>query len=104
MSDLTIITKLETLPPEFKEEVNNFIDLLIEKSVRTCDELEFQAKSNSFRILPITFINVKEWLKLPLFHKDPFDRIIISQAKCENFTIISWDFNFENYEIPVIWQ
>ena len=36
MSDLTIITKLETLTPELKDEVNNFIDLLIEKSVRTC--------------------------------------------------------------------
>ena len=34
MSDLTIHTKLETLPQELKNEVNDFIDFLIQKSNR----------------------------------------------------------------------
>jgi len=34
MSSLTIQTKLETLPPNLKSEVNDFIDFLIEKSAK----------------------------------------------------------------------
>lgn len=32
MSNLTLYTKLETLPPDLKSEVSDFIDLLIVKS------------------------------------------------------------------------
>ena len=32
MSNLTLYTKLETLPPELKTEVSDFIDFLIEKT------------------------------------------------------------------------
>lgn len=32
MSKLTLYTKLETLPPELKTEVSDFIDFLIEKT------------------------------------------------------------------------
>jgi hypothetical protein len=35
MSNLTLYTKLETLPPELKNEVSDFIDFLIEKSKKT---------------------------------------------------------------------
>jgi hypothetical protein len=34
MADLTIHTKLETLSPDMKNEVNDFIDFLIQKSAR----------------------------------------------------------------------
>jgi hypothetical protein len=33
MNSFSIHTKLETLPPDLKEEVNNFIDFLINKSL-----------------------------------------------------------------------
>jgi hypothetical protein len=35
MSNLTLYTKLETLPPELKTEVHNFIDFLIEKTKKS---------------------------------------------------------------------
>ena len=34
MADLTLYTKLETLPPDLKSEVNDFVDFLIEKSAK----------------------------------------------------------------------
>lgn len=38
------------------------------------------------------------------YHRDPFDRIIIAQAKFEKFTIISKDENFYNYSnINITW-
>jgi PIN domain nuclease of toxin-antitoxin system len=46
---------------------------------------------------------VKQIELLPFIHKDPFDRILISQAITENLTILSKDENFEKYPVSVIW-
>jgi PIN domain nuclease of toxin-antitoxin system len=48
-------------------------------------------------ILPIDFTHLVIQNKLPFHHKDPFDRIIISQALAENIDIISKDAIFDNY-------
>ena len=39
---------------------------------------------------------------LPLFHRDPFDRILISQARIERLTMVSRDTVFQRYEVPLI--
>jgi len=52
---------------------------------------------NSIEILPINFAHTVEQNKLPFHHKDPFDRIIISQAIVENMNFISADAIFNNY-------
>lgn len=39
MSSLTIQTKLETLPPNLKSEVNDFIDFLIERSANKKEKI-----------------------------------------------------------------
>lgn len=41
--------------------------------------------------------------KLDFYHRDPFDRIIISQAIHENFTILSADELFKKYDVSVSW-
>lgn len=40
--------------------------------------------------------------KLPFIHKDPFDRLLIAQAKVEKFIIITSDDIFKKYHIPVL--
>lgn len=64
----------------------------IEKSI---DELEF-------RVLPIEIFHVLGLRKLPNYHKDPFDRILISQAKVEKLTLISSDKKIWQYDLPLI--
>jgi PIN domain nuclease of toxin-antitoxin system len=39
---------------------------------------------------------------LPLHHQDPFDRLLIVQAKLENLTIISSDDKFKLYDVNLI--
>lgn len=39
---------------------------------------------------------------LPLHHRDPFDRLLISQARNEGLTIVTADRNFAPYDVPVI--
>jgi len=40
---------------------------------------------------------------LPLHHRDPFDRLLISQAQMERLSIITVDRQFEAYEVELIW-
>jgi PIN domain nuclease of toxin-antitoxin system len=39
---------------------------------------------------------------LPLHHRDPFDRLLIAQARCEGLTIVTADARFAAYDVPVI--
>jgi len=49
---------------------------------------------NSIQILPINFAHTVEQNRLPFHHRDPFDRIIVSQAVIENMNFISADAGF----------
>jgi PIN domain nuclease of toxin-antitoxin system len=40
--------------------------------------------------------------RLPLHHRDPFDRLLISQARHEGLTIATSDPHFTAYEVPVV--
>lgn len=39
---------------------------------------------------------------LPLHHRDPFDRLLIAQARCEGLTIVTADRRFADYDVRVI--
>jgi PIN domain nuclease of toxin-antitoxin system len=57
----------------------------------------------NFNILDITSEHLIKVADLPFHHKDPFDRLIISQAIIENLPVISSDKNFVYYEIKTVW-
>lgn len=61
-------------------------------------KLQKEVLNNNFTILPIEFTNTVQLSKLESIHRDPFDRILISQALVENFTIISKDTTFSAYK------
>jgi PIN domain nuclease of toxin-antitoxin system len=39
---------------------------------------------------------------LPMHHRDPFDRLLIAQARCEGLTIVTADRRFTDYDVPVL--
>lgn len=57
----------------------------------------------SIIILDITSEHLIKVADLPFHHKDPFDRLIISQALLENIPLISADINFKQYDVNLIW-
>lgn len=67
------------------------------------DVIAEQQRINGIRFLPISFAHILELENLPLYHKDPFDRLIIAQAKSENMTIISADSKFSSYPVNLLW-
>jgi len=56
---------------------------------------------NDINILDITLQHTFALAELPLIHKDPFDRILIAQAKCENCTFITDDTLIKSYDVNV---
>ena len=51
----------------------------------------------SAEMLPIELDHIDTLSRLPLHHRDPFDRLIISQAIAENLTLVSRDRVFAAY-------
>lgn len=57
---------------------------------------------NVFELLDIKLPHVLQLKDLPNIHIDPFDRILISQAKAENFTLITHDKNILKYNVKTL--
>lgn len=55
-----------------------------------------------FLELPITSDHAQYVSKLPTIHNDPFDRILISQAKTEALTLITHDKLLKQYHARVL--
>lgn len=49
------------------------------------------------KILQLNKINFEVYLSLPFIHKDPFDRMIISQAVADDLTLITDDQYIRSY-------
>jgi len=54
------------------------------------------------RILGVAPEHGLEIASLPLHHRDPFDRLLIAQARCEGLTIITADERFGTYDVSVL--
>ncbi|HPQ54329.1 MAG TPA: type II toxin-antitoxin system VapC family toxin [Spirochaetota bacterium] len=55
-----------------------------------------------FEVLSITSEHAHAIKELPLIHRDPFDRMLITQGKIEKLAIITRDVIFSEYNINVI--
>ena len=102
-------TLIEDHENEIYISIASFWEIAIKNSLEklTLDvsfaELKTETIKNSFQILPITFEDTLQLNKLPFHHRDPFDRIIISQAKENNLMLVSCDSNFNLYDVNVLW-
>jgi PIN domain nuclease of toxin-antitoxin system len=57
----------------------------------------------NFATLPISLDHAVRAGRLPGEHRDPFDRMLISQGQTENLKIISNDRIFDDYHVQRIW-
>ncbi len=63
------------------------------------DEME----TNVIHWLPIEKQHCTELTNLPFHHRDPFDRMLIAQAKVESMTLLSRDRQLSAYGIMRVW-
>ncbi len=62
-----------------------------------------QKTVNNIQILPVKLSHALYLENLPLYHKDPFDRLLISQAIVENMTLMTADSDFGKYQVKLLW-
>jgi len=54
-------------------------------------------------VLHVEGVHIAKVEQLPLLHRDPFDRILISTAISECMTLITADENIQKYDVPWVW-
>lgn len=60
--------------------------------------------ARGIRFLPIETVHCYELMRLPWIHRDPFDRMMIAQARTEHMTLLSGDTWLASYDVHWLWQ
>lgn len=67
------------------------------------DELLPMVRRAGLPTLAITFEHAAAAAELPGPHRDPWDRLLMAQARLERLTIVSVDPVFADYGLPTLW-
>jgi PIN domain nuclease of toxin-antitoxin system len=54
-------------------------------------------------LLPIEPHHLAAVRRLPFYHRDAFDRLLIAQAQADGLTMVSFDPHFPAYGVPILW-
>lgn len=103
------------LPEDLKGEIETELEVYV--SVASLWEISIKAAAGKLSI-PDTFPEVVEnsgvselpirtqhaYLagRLPLLHRDPFDRLLIAQAMTEKLTLVTRDSAIHAYDVPIL--
>ncbi len=66
------------------------------------DELVAKFDCLGVKVLPISLVHAVQVANLPLIHRDPFDRLLIVQAKYENLKLLTVDEKIVNYQLDCV--
>ena len=54
-------------------------------------------------VLPVCLDHLVEAYSLPGLHREPFDRLLIGQARVEGLTLVTKDSTIRHYEVKILW-
>ena len=60
-------------------------------------------RDQGFKALDITMAHALRVSELPLHHRDPFDRILVSQSLVERIPLLTADPMLAEYEARIVW-
>lgn len=89
--------------------IASFWEIAIKQNIGKLDlkispaELMEQAEKQYVQIVNITGSHLNQLSSLEKIHNDPFDRLLICQAKAEGFKILTKDEIIPRYDVEVIW-
>lgn len=104
----TVIKKtIENKENQIVASVINGIEISIKarkRKIKLKTTIERMFEVSGFKVLDVNLNHVLELDKLPLHknHKDPFDKILVSQARVENLTFITSDDKIWKYNLPLL--
>jgi len=62
-----------------------------------------QMEINGFELLHVKISHVAKLTSLAFHHRDPFDRMLVSQCLMDELSVISCDETFDSYSLRRIW-
>jgi PIN domain nuclease of toxin-antitoxin system len=65
-------------------------------------DLPERIRGSGFTELPISSEHATIAGGLPLIHRDPFGRMLVAQARCEGFTLVTKDRRCQRYDVAVL--
>lgn len=67
---------------------------------------DFPRRVTEYGFVPLPVAAEHAWgvRALPPRHGDPFDRLLIAQARAEGATLVSADAVMRRYDVPVLWD
>ncbi len=68
------------------------------------DYINSSVQKYGFQLFPITLNHIYHTFHLELYHRYPFDRLLIAQSVFEDTPIISSDEIFDSYGVKRIWK
>ena len=118
-----VVEESSNLPLKVKSKIENAENIFVsivsfweiamksrkEKILFSCElnDIESRFQNTDFELLPISIEDTIRFYNLPLYrqdHKDPFDRILISQALNRSLPLVTSDSKFNDYPIEKIWK
>ena len=66
------------------------------------DDLPERVRDSGFRHLEISAEHGIAAARLPMIHRDPFDRKLIAQAKAEHLTLVTRDPEIAKYDLAIL--
>lgn len=109
------LTDDPVLSNEVKETIDEEVDVFVSAAtvwevaikqqlgkITASTDLSETIRDSELRNLPITSDHAVSAGRLPLVHRDPFDRILIAQALCEGLTLVSRDQAIAAYDVPLL--
>jgi PIN domain nuclease of toxin-antitoxin system len=65
--------------------------------------VKHEVYGNAIELLEIQPEHLDELAKLPFYHKDPFDRLMIAQSLAESIPVVTKDSAFGTYPVTILW-
>jgi PIN domain nuclease of toxin-antitoxin system len=65
-------------------------------------DLAERVRDMGFRELPVTHAHAIAAGRLPVHHRDPFDRMLVAQAKVEGLTLVTRDADVQQYDVDLL--
>ncbi len=70
--------------------------------VHSARSLSRAAAESGFLELPVSFRHAEALREMPLHHRDPFDRLLVAQAKSEQMHLVTRDPQLSTYAVTII--
>ena len=80
-------------------------EIAIKKAIgklETPENLKEMIADSGFELMPVHYEHAWQVKDLPSHHRDPFDRLLVSQAKIEYLTLVTRDSRLKAYNVPIL--